>query len=170
MREVTYSIDSLQERITQDIKGQVTARLDATVEEPRFGFDETEIFLLDGELFSADGQRDDRQFGFGGVGREDVALRVVVVGCAGDGVVDCLAGSVVDQGQGGAGIGHGGIAAAVDGFAVHRGGGRVELPEALRAVDGCVVDLLAACGDGGLVDVPKGEEGFPLVGLVGVPP
>ena len=117
-------------------------------------------------MLPADGEAHDGELVHGGVGREDVALLRGIVLAAGDGAVDGLAGRVVDEGEGGARVGDGGVAGPGDRLAGHDGRGAVEHPEALRLVHGGVVGGLAA--EGFLVDVAKGVEGFALVRVLGV--
>ena len=117
-------------------------------------------------MLPADGEAHDGELGDRGVGRVDVSLLRGIVLAAGDGLVDGLAGLVVDEGEGGPRVGDGGVAGAGDRLAGHDGGGAVEHPEALGVVHGGVVRGLAA--EGRLVDVAEGVEGFALVRVLGV--
>lgn len=79
-----------------------------------------------------------------------------------DRAVDGLAEVVTDKRERGTSVGDGGVARAGDGLVTDLGGGRGEAPEALRAVDGRVGDLLAlGCV---LVDVAEGVEAGGIAG------
>ena len=104
-------------------------------------------------------------------GREDVALLGAVERGAGNSIVDCLASSIVDEGQRGTGVRDGGVSGASDRLAVHRGRGAVEHPESLRVVDRGVVRFRDVGGrQHVLIDVAKGVEGNALVGVARITP
>ena len=121
---------------------------------------------MDRELLVADREADDGELGGGGAAGEDVALLRGIVFAAWDGVVDGLAGAVVDEAEGGSRVGDGGVVGTLNGFAGDDGGGAVEHPEALGIVYGCVGRCLAGKGFG--VDVAEGVEGGAFVGIGGV--
>lgn len=163
--DVEDGIDPLEERVPQDIEAQVAAALDAAVDVARPRLGEAQVLLAHGELLAADGEGDGGQVRGGRVGRVDVALELAVVAGARDGVVDGGAGVVVDEGEGGARVGDGAVARALEGPAVDGGRGRVEHPEALAAVDRRVMDFLARGLDGRLVDEAEGVEGLVVGGV-----
>ena len=121
---------------------------------------------MQGELPPANREAHDWELGDWGVCWVDVSLLGGIVFAAGDRLVYGFAGGVVDEGEGGAGIGDGFVAGTGDGLAGYNGGGAVEHPEALGTVHGRVVWGLAA--QGFLVDVAEGVEGFTFVGVIGI--
>ena len=70
----TYGVDALQPGIAQDVKGQVSTGLDASVRHAVAGIGEAQVFFLHGELLSADGEAHDGEFVDGCVGWEEVSL------------------------------------------------------------------------------------------------
>ena len=163
---MTYGVDALQEDITQDIKGHIPTGLDASVGHAVAGISETQIFFLQGELLSTDGEAHDGELADGGVGGVDVALLCGIIFAAWDGLVDGFAGVVIDECEGCSGVSDGGIAGTCDGLASYDGRGAVEHPKTLRTVHGRVVRGLAA--EGFLIDVAEGVEGFAFVWIIGV--
>ena len=164
--EKTYGVDALQEGVTQDIKGHVSAGLDAPVRHPVAGVGEAQIFLLYSELLLADREAHGWELVGGGVGWEDVALLLGVIFPAWDSVVDGFASGIVDESESRSRIGDGLVAVAGDGLAGHDGRGAIEHPETLGVVHGRVVWFVAA-GDV-FVNVAEGVEGCALVRVVGV--
>lgn len=111
---VPDGINALQERIAQDIKGIVTTRLDSTVPVPLRRDRKGQVLLLDRELLVAHGNTEVRQIiGFGGGGEQPALLLVVVLGTR-NGLVQCLADLVGDEGESGAGVSNGGVVGEVD--------------------------------------------------------
>ena len=167
--KITYSINGLQERVTQNIKSQITAALDASISHSVASVGKGQVLLLNGKLLVADGKRDDGKLIRGGAAREDIALLSAVIGRAWDGIVDGLAGRVGDESKRGSRVGNGSVTTLIDRLTVDSSRGAVELPEALRVVHRSVVWL----GDTGslediLIDVAKGVKGLALVWVVGV--
>ena len=162
----TYGVDALQPGVAQDIKGHVSAGLDASVRHTVAGIREAQIFLLHRELLAADREAHDGEFVDGGVGWEDVSLLRRIVFAARNRGVDGFARAVVDKGEGCAGVGDGFVAGSFDGLAGYDGRGAVEHPEALGFINGGVEGGFAA--EGLLIDVAEGVEGFALVWVVDV--
>ena len=156
MRVKTYSINALQEDVTKDVKGVAAPGLNASIDHAIPCIREAQILFLYWELLIPNSKTDNRQL-IGSVACwEDVALLARVVCAAWDGLVDSLAGRVVDKAEGGSRIGNGGVAGALNCLASdHRRGG-VEHPEALGVIDGSVEGGLAA--EGSLINVAEGIE------------
>lgn len=166
----THGIDALQEGVAKNVEGHATSGLDTSVNHAIAGIGEGEIFLLNRKLVASDGKCDNGKLVRSGAGREDVALLSRIVLGAGDGIIDCLARSIGNQGQSGPGICDGGVTGLADSLSIHGGRSRVELPEALGVIDRCVLNLLAGSSYGILVNVPERVEALALVGVVGIPP
>lgn len=170
----THRIHALQKHIPQNIKRHIAPALNAAVHEPFLRGRKRQRLLLHRKLLIPDRKRHRRQLVRRRPGREDVPLlRGVVLG-ARDSRVDGLAGGVVDETERGARVGDGRVGVAGDARAVDARRGAGEHPEALRVVDGGVVDLgLGDVGGGerGRVDVAEGVEGGAfVVGVGGVAP
>ena len=87
---IKTSIHTLQPRIAPNIKRQITSTLYTAVTPTRFCFGEEEGFLGEEEGAPADVEADGGEVVFGGGGREDVALVLVVVARLRDGCVCCV--------------------------------------------------------------------------------
>lgn len=166
----TYGVNALQEHIPQNIKRHVTPALDTAIHEPTLRSRKAQRLLLDRKLLIPDRECDRGQLVCCCGVWEDVALLCGIVLGAGDGRIDGFACSIIDETKRGARVGDGGVAGARDIRAVDGGGGAVKHPEALRVVDGGVINLAlghTGGGERGLVDVAKGVEGLALVAGVG---
>ena len=167
----TYCIDGLQEGIAKDIKGEISTALDTTIDVSIPGIREGEIFLLDRKLLAADSEGHDRELTRRYGGRKDIALLGRVVGGTWNGIVDSLAGAIVNKSKGSASISDGGVATTVDRLSANGSRCTIEHPEALGVVDGSVVGLCYTSSfDDILIDVAKGVEGFALVGVIDITP
>ena len=156
MRIETYSIDTLQEDVTKDVKGVAAPRLNASVDHAVPCIRKAQILFLHGELLTPNSKADNGQL-IGSIAcREDVALLGGVVFAAWDGLVNSLAGRVIDKAEGGSRIGNGGVAGALNCLASNHCRSGVEHPEALGVIDGSVEGGLAA--EGGLINVAEGIE------------
>ena len=159
-------INPLQPGIPQYIKVQAATALHPTIHEPIARIRERQILLVHGKLLVTDGEADNGKIRGGSVGREEVALLGFVIFATGNGGVDRLAQSVVNESEGGPGVRDGGVAGAGDRLASNNGRSALELPEALGAVDRGVVRSLVT--ESRLVDVAESVEALAFVGIVGV--
>ncbi len=166
MRIETYSINTLQEDVTKDIKGVAAPRLNASVDHAVPCIREAQILFLYRELLTPNSKADNGQLSGSVACREDVALLGGIVFAAWDGLVDSLAGRVVNKAEGGSRIGNGGVAGALNCLASHHCRGGVEHPEALGVIDGSVVGGLAA--EGSLINVAEGIERLAFVRIIRV--
>lgn len=166
----TYGIDTLQEGVSQDVKGHIATALDSTIDISSLGFGETEILLLHDELLAADSKRNNGKVVLCGIGGIDITLGLVVIVRARDSIVNSLAGFIVHQRQRCASVSDRLVSGARDRLSIDRGGSRLKHPEPFAVVDRRVGDLLPGRLHGGIVDEPECIEGLALVGLVGIPP
>lgn len=135
---------ALEEDIPKDIQADALTRLNAAEARRPAVVDRSVVDVRAGDrgLVAADLEADVRQGGAAGVGV--AALGLVELGAA-DGFVVCGYDGVVDEQQGGARVGDGVDAVAVDGavaYGVARGS---KGPKALGTVDGNVGDVAGVC-------------------------
>ena len=159
-----YRIDGFQEGIAQNVKSQIATGLDAAIGISVARIGKCQILLLDGKLLPADIEAHNRQVVHRRVGGEQIALLLLVVLAAWDGIVDGLAKAVVDEGQSGAGIGYSSVSRSFNLLAANRCGSAVELPEALRAINWGVVWRLAC--QRRLVNIAESVEGCAMIGII----
>lgn len=158
---MTHGVNALQEDITQNIKGHTSARLDASVGHAIACVSKAQVFFLQGELLSADGEAHNGKLADVSVGRVNVSLLGRIIFAAWDCLVDSFAGGIVNESEGCSGISDGSVAGTIDRLAGDDCRGAVEHPKALGIVYGRVVRGLATKGN--LVDVAEGVEGFAFV-------
>lgn len=114
---VEDGVDGAQEDVAKNVEVLVATGLDATVAGAITEVLEREILRVNDELLAADRKRDLRERGTRVRGREDVALLLGTLLTA-ESLVHGLADLVADEAKGGAGVGDGLVAGAVDSLAV----------------------------------------------------
>ena len=167
---MTYSIDTLQECVTQDIKCHSTSRLYTTIDHTVTSICEAQILLLNSKLVVTHGECDNWKLVRGCGAGKGVTLLRLVVGRAGDGIVDGLAGGIRNQSESRSRVSNSGVTRLIDGFAVDGGGGGVKHPEPLRVVDRCVCDILTGGRHSVLVNVAESVKALPCINIIGIAP
>lgn len=168
--ETTYSVDTLQEGITKDIKVHGSTGLDTSIDHTVTGISEAQVLLLNSKLLATNGEGDNWKIVYRSVGWEDVTLLGRVVCGTWNGIIDGLAGCISDQSKGGSGIDDSSVAGLSNGRAVDGGRGRVDSPETLGVVNWSVGDLLSRSCDDSWVNEAESVEADSLIGVVSIAP
>lgn len=154
----TYSVDRLEECVSEDVKRHVATRLDTTVPVAIISRGKEQILLLNGELLVTNGDAEIREVLCLHAVGHDVTLVLAGVRRALDSLIQGVADLVRYERQSGAGVSDGRVSGLVDRLAVDDNRRAGKLPESLRVVDVGPRDFLARGGDQILVDPAKGVE------------
>jgi len=90
------SIDSLKKSITKNIEWIITAGLNTTINHARSSVSEAQVFFLNLEEFVTHSKRYLRELGGSGVGREKIALLIIVILGSRNSSIDSLANIISD--------------------------------------------------------------------------
>src|SRR5436190_625291 len=122
----------------------------------------SEILLIHSKLLVSNSKGDIRELIGGQIIRKYKTLRILVIGCSRDSIVDSLAGRISDQGQSSSGVHDCRISGLVDWRSIHTRRFGLDTPEALTVVYGSIGNIFARRFNSRLIDVAKRVEALRL--------